>query len=47
MPVEKDINLDKAITDEDIRHMEEDADRIEELAKKAQEDSEDAEKIIS
>ena len=47
MPVEKDINLDKAITDEDIRHMEEDADRIEELAKKAQEDSEDAEKLLA
>ncbi len=42
MPVERDINLDKPITDEDIRALEEEADNLERLAKEAQEDAKKA-----
>ena len=46
MPVEKDINLSKPITDEDIRTMEEEADRLETLAKEAHENAESADKLL-
>ncbi len=42
MPVEKDINLDKPLTDEEIRSMEEEADRLEQLAVDAQDDAKKA-----
>jgi len=40
MPVEKDIDLNKPLSDADIRQMEAEADRLEELSKKAHENSE-------
>ncbi len=36
MPVEKDINLDKPLTDEELRGLEEEANRLEKLAEDAQ-----------
>lgn len=39
MPVEKDINLDKPLTDEEIRALEEDADRLEKLAEEGQDNA--------
>ena len=39
MPVERDINLDKPLTDEEIRALEEEADNLERLAREAQEDA--------
>ena len=47
MPVEKDINLDKPISEEDIKQMEAEADRLEEIAKNAQADSEKAGNLLS
>ncbi len=42
MPVEKDINLDKPLTDEELRGLEEEADRLEKLAEDAQKDAKKA-----
>jgi len=42
MPVEKDINLDKPLTDEEIRALEEEANHLEELAEGAHEDAKKA-----
>jgi len=39
MPVEKDINLDKPLTDEEIRALEEEADRLEKLAEEGQDNA--------
>lgn len=39
MPVEKDINLDKPLTDEEIRALEEDANRLEKLAEEGQDNA--------
>lgn len=47
MPYDREINLDKDLTDEDIKQLEADADKIEKLAKEAQKDAQsllDAEK---
>lgn len=46
MPVERDIDLSKPITDEDIRIMEEEANRLETLAKEAHENAESADKLL-
>lgn len=46
MPVEKDIDLSKPITEEDIRQMEEEADRLEQLAQEAHANAESAEKLL-
>ena len=42
MPVEKDINLDKPLTDEELRGLEEEADRLEKLAEDAQDSAKKA-----
>ncbi len=42
MPVEKDINLDKPLTDEELRGLEEEADRLEKLAEDAQDNAKKA-----
>ncbi len=42
MPVEKDINLDKPLTDEELRSLEEEADRLEKLAEDAQDSAKKA-----
>ena len=42
MPVERDIDLDKPLTDDDIRALEEEADHLEQLAQDAQEDAKKA-----
>jgi len=42
MPVEKDINLDKPLTDEEIRTLEEEANHLEQLAQEAHEDAKKA-----
>ncbi len=42
MPVERDIDLDKPLTDDDIRALEEEAEHLEQLAQDAQEDAKKA-----
>jgi len=42
MPVEKDINLDKPLTDEEIRELEAEADHLEQLAEEAHKDAKKA-----
>ena len=39
MTIEKDINLDKPLTDEEIRALEEEADRLEKLAEEGQDNA--------
>jgi len=47
MPIEKDINLDKPLSEADIRQMEAEADRLEQLAKDAHEDAQKANDLLS